>query len=271
MKIKKKLLTVISICTILVTVISCSKRDLKRDNCVNAAYSSHILRPEEKADNPEKVVYYAEHFLNDSSMALVFQTFMSSSINMRGILYNAGGDSALTEWDKLIQNYSAYSTVNDFYYTLSIDTIMMKEKHAETFASWINLLVKNPGYNDLSMNDQELVLYMLQKTLTDKFEEQNPDNILVMTIRGMINSDPTVANKGITMSEATGCLVGAVAGQIINGWGLIKELVAVINGTNLGWSGIKAVCGSALSTIMGSNVAGMAISFGICMAWAYFF
>lgn len=162
--------------------------------------------------------------------------------------------------------------MNDFYDNLSIDTVLMKEKHEETLASWINLLVKNPGYCDLSMNDQELVLYSLQETLsTDKFEDENPNNILVKTVRGVLNTDPDSGKRSITMKEATACVIGAVAGQLVSGWGLIKELVGVINGTNLGWSGIKAICGSALSTIMGSNVAGMAINFGICMALAWIF
>jgi hypothetical protein len=273
MKNKQIKLSFIALFSLLLTAMSCSKNDpIKQAASPDPAISFPSFLEGREPDNPEIVAYYSAHFMNDADMALVFEKFMGGSINIRGAVLDAGGADALSEWDELIHGYSSYNEVNEFYDHLNMDTLAMKDKHAEALASWLNLLVKNPEFNDLSRNDQELVLDNLQNTLSaDNFEAENPDNILVGTVRGVLNANPDAANRSITMGEATSCVIAAVAGQFVNGWGVIKELVAVINGTNLGWSGIKAVCGSALSTIMGSNVAGMAINFGICMALAYIF
>ncbi len=147
----------------------------------------------------------------------------------------------------------------------------MIEIHANSMASWLNLLVKNPGFHDLTMNDQQLVLENLQATLTTSFEEENPENILIKTVRDLINTDPVMQARGITMTEAIGCAVGAIGSTIRNGWDTIKQLVDVINGYNLRWSGIRNVTISAIRSVFGSNVGGMLFDFAICMVWAYFF
>lgn len=91
MKIKKNRLTVIALCTLIITGISCKKSDIiNKDDSSKSSFSSLALRVEQKADQPEKVAYYAEKFINDSSMALVFEKFMRSSINIRGVVLNAG-------------------------------------------------------------------------------------------------------------------------------------------------------------------------------------
>lgn len=267
-------LTVITLFTLLVLVISCKKNELSPktgENIKDSRLSLNSISGME-ADNPEQVAFYSEYFINDSSMALVFEKFMTNSIIIRGTVLQHGGNSSLAEWENMIHHYSSYGEVNEFYFNLGIDSISMKEKHAETLASWLNLLVKNPNFNNLSKNDQTLVLTNIQATLSQEdFEIQNPENILVKSVRGILNSNPDLAQRSISMGEATACVISAVAGQIVNGWDTIKELVNVINNVNLGWSGIKNLAANALGSILGTNVGVMLINFGICMVLAYIF
>lgn len=271
MKNKKITLTLITLCALIITVISCRKSDIAKKDDNASTSSSLALRESQEADNPEMVEYYSNHFLNDSAMAFVFEKFIVSSVKARGIVLEHGGSNSLEDWDALVHNYTSYSALDDFYLGLGIDTSEMIGIHADPMASWLNLLVKNPNFHELTMNDQELVLRNLQTTLTDTFEEENPNNILIKTIRDLINTDPVAQARGITMSEAVGCAVGAVASTIRNGWDTIKQLVDVINGYNLGWSGIRSVAISAIRSVFGSNVGGMLFDFAVCMVWAYIF
>lgn len=183
-------MTVISL---IIIAIACKKTDLITTKETKETKTEHLAaRGGNDADDPEKVAYYSEYFLNDSTMAFVLENFIVSSVKARGIVQDRGGNNALEEWDALVHNYENYDQLNEFYLGIGVDTSEMIEIHANPMASWLNLLVKNPGFHDLTMNDQQLVLENLQATLTTSFEEENPENILIKTVRDLINTDPVM-------------------------------------------------------------------------------
>jgi len=161
----KKRIFAIVLFTFVIAFLGCKKASKDFDNNVNTI--SFAAREGQEAENPEMVAYYSDYFLTDSSMALVFEKFMYNSVRMRGVVLEHGGNEALEEWDVLIHSYSSYDQVDEFYLSIGIDTADMKQMHSEPLASWLNLIVKNQDFYDLSMNDQELVINNIQATLTD--------------------------------------------------------------------------------------------------------
>lgn len=137
---------------------------------------------------------------------------------------------------------------------------------------------KCPVFLDMVDSRRQAIFSAVMNTLKDAgFRQEHSDNILVAAYNNvLLTMKPSLpGNSGetgrLTAEEVMGCLgstIGAVAGNSVQ---LIRDFVNVINGTNLGWSGIKAVARSFFNTAVNSNVLFGAVTFGVCIVWEYFF
>ena len=222
----------------------------------------------------DPVPYYSERFMNDSGFAIVLDKFIYSSMNMHSLIGIAGGEKAIQDHHDLINSYKSYSSVQEFYLNLSVDTASMLQYHVEPTAAYLYLWELNPDFAELSMEQQLSVIANIKSKLLDpSYRSSNPNNQLVKMITDFttqINGRVT-ARASISIEDVVECAFGAIGGAVAGSYGLIRELWNVINGYNLGYSGIARVARSAFRTVVGGNVAGVAINFAFCIVGTSFF
>jgi hypothetical protein len=187
---------------------------------------------------------------------------------MHSVIGMAGGEGAVQEHHDLINNFKTYSSVQDFYLNLGIDTAIMLEYHVEPTAAYVYLCDLNPEFAELTQQQQLDVLSNIKSMLMDSnFRNANPNNPLVMKIYDVSNrfNGSLTTRMNVSLDDVVECAFGALGGAVASSYSLIRDLWSVINGYNLGYSGIARVARSAFRTAVGSNVAGIAINFAFCI------
>lgn len=222
----------------------------------------------------DSVNYYSQLFLFDPTFQIIVDKYGNNSFDIVSQIHASGGFSLLNSYNNLVNSYSNYSQFEQFYLQNNLDTFLMLDKKAEIFASILYLYKNHPGFSYLSQGNQISVFTNVFNTLGDPtFRADHSNSLVVITYSALLNRLGIVNNPSsrLTPSEAEDCLRDAVIGTIASSINLIKQLVSVINGYNLGWSGIVNVAKSALRTIASGNLIGGLAYFGLCIAWEYFF
>jgi hypothetical protein len=212
-------------------------------------------------------------FLYDTTFEIVVDKFGNNSFGMLSAIHGQGGLTLVGQYDNLIHTYNNYSEAEQFYLQNNLDTANMLNNHAEIFASLLYLYKNNIGFYNLSQGDQLTVITNVFNTLGNPdFRANNPNSPVVVAYNKILDRLGLISNSAsrLTMEEVNECLKAAVIGAIVNSWNTIKQLWQVINGYNLGWSGIVNVAKSALRTIIGSSAAGALVGFALCIAWDFF-
>jgi len=193
-------------------------------------------------------------------------------------LYTKGGIT-------LVNNYKSYMSVSrtctqftNFYLANDIDTSLMLDKKADIISSWALFMHKCPVFIGLTDTRNSEIFATVMATLKqESYRASNPNNILVVAYNAALNlMKPKVLTSGntsgrLTAGEVMDCLGATIGGALSASSSLIRDFVNVINGTNLGWSGIKSLSKSFIRTVASSNALGAAIGFGFCIAWETFF
>jgi len=226
--------------------------------------------------------YYVELILNQSStveadykkFSFVLEKFANNSFNIVKELHNQGGINLVNEWKDLITSQPSYSELSEFYSQNGLDTAQMLDEKAEILGSLASFYEATPEFYELEPSSQISILDSVFEVLkSEEYRNNNPDNPLVVTINNIIE---TFTNSGnltarLTTDEVMGCLGNAIATTVASAWQLVSNFVSVINGTNLGWSGIKNLAKSFLRTLAGSHAITGIVTFGVCIAWEVFF
>ena len=273
---------------LLVFIFSCNKKESYTSSVINNTQDD-VMTKNPQADQSQyisdPVSFYSTQFLYDPSFALVLDKFIINSADMYDLVEEKGGIYLLNQYESLMNSYTSYSQVESFYLANQIDTGLMIQKHAEPIAAWLKLLKENPQFSDLSASEQLTVINNIENTLLNtSFISDNPGNILVTKFQQAYNRQLakigqnnggfrkiSTARVDLTLNEVIACGLEALGGAIANGYNTWRTLYGIITGYNLGWSGIVNVSKSALRTVLGSNVGGMVIIFGFCVASAAFF
>jgi hypothetical protein len=220
----------------------------------------------------DPVVYYSNAFLTDDDFAFTLDRFMYSSMNMQQAVGIAGGSIAIQEHHQLINSYRNYASMQQFYLSYGIDTAYMLQNHAEPMAAYIHLWDRHPEFADLTMQQQLSVIEKIKLNLLDSnFRAANPGNPLVIKINGFIAVFGNNQALRLSLDEVVGCAFGAIGATIAGAWGVMRDLYNVIQGHNLGFSGIVRVTKSALRTLIGGNIVGMVVEFAFCVVGAAIF
>lgn len=280
-EIMKKVFLASSIILLAATFFSsCSKEKTvpsqKENELESVSQESLTARPIVRTDE-----YYTQLILNQSisvnadykRFSFVLDKYANSTFSIVQELFAKGGINLVNQWKSKISSNIRYSDLSKFYSQHNIDTFAMIDKKTETIGALASFLQATPEFHSLDQSRQIVVIARVFDSLkAENYRINNPTNPLVLAYNSIINKFTTGGGvlSRLTADEVSDCLRDAIIGTIVGSVALIRDLVNVINGTNLGWSGIKRVAGSFLKTLGGTAVLG-AVGFGLCIAWETFF
>lgn len=268
----------VSMC-LFASFISCRKESKSSENNTTDV-QKEFIQSSVTNKNELSDADYVKLILNESpadgdysSFSFVLDKFANSSFIIVEELNSKGGIALVNQWKSLINSSSGYAVLSQFYLQNNIDTIQMFDKKAEILGSVAAFFSKNPELNLLDPTRQVTIFNGVFDSLKNKsYRNKNSTKPLVITINNILakfTQNPNIASK-LSMDEVLGCLGSAVASAVTASYGLIRDFVNVINGTNLGWSGIKRLAGSFLQSMGGYGIAGL-VGFGACIVWEVFF
>jgi len=219
------------------------------------------------------VSYFSQYFLNDYSFSLLIDKFGNNAIDMATLVNNQGGLPLVSQYSTMVNSYTSYNQFQEFCLQNSIDTTAMLTEHAEILASIFYLNVSHPQFYNLDYPSQITVITNVLNTLdNEEFRLNNPNSPVVISYNLILQRVAASGNTTVrlTMEEVEDCLKEAIIGGIASTYNTVRQLWGVINGYNLGFSGMVTVAKSALRSLLGSSVAGALVTFGVCIAWEIF-
>jgi len=232
-----------------------------------------ICLPADPLQGTEPASYYSRLFLNDPAFAVVIDKFGNDAFTIVSTVQASGGNDALNSYNKIINTYSGYGEVEQFYSSYGIDKEAMLQLKANILASILYVYQQHPAFYNLTPEQQVMVIENVFTTLKDgAFRDANAVSPVVKAYNALaqrVGAQQCNSCK-LTMDEVTDCLKGAVGGAIVGSIKVLRSLYNVITGYNLGWSGIVEVAKSALGTALKDTLVGALVGFGICVAWDAF-
>ena len=267
---KKSMIVLAGITVITLTLAACKKMLTTEQT---AASSRIFCSPADTPLATEPIGYYSNLFLQDAAFATVIDKFGNNALDAVSAVYATGGMDAVQQYGNLMNTYSSYRQVEQFYDQYHLDKEVMLTTNAEILASMMVVYQQQPTFYNMQPAEQSTVINSVLASLKDPlFREAHAGSPVVKAYNGLCQRAGTPQNAAskLTMDEVNDCLKGALLGALVGSWKTIRDIYNVITGYNLGWNGIVAVAKSALRTIVGSNTAGILIGFGLCIAWDVF-
>lgn len=234
----------------------------------------------------QKVETYATQLINDESFAFSVNNIVNNTRSIFKIIQKKGGKKLLKNYMKLAKTNPSYNQLKGFYIANNIDTAKMLQLHSENLASVLFILDQNPSFAEENPEIQSKVLSHISSTMNRmNFDSRYKNSPIIAYAKNDKEKVGSAENNFTRMNDpeeqpddpddpitedlgwesVAKCAVETIGGAIAGSTSLFKSLYNVITGYNLGFSGIVRVATSAFKTFMGSNAAGMAITFGTCL------
>ena len=269
---KKTLLTFFFFCSIII-FNSCKKE------------SSLSVKENNKIDEISNNLVNSETFASSLDSIVVNTMIIFKELN------KSGGVALVKDYVNLSKLNPSYNDLNEFYLKNNLDAEKFLSLNAKNLANVLVIMNKHPELTQENAEIQSDVFYNISTRLRTNHElsgtkiarlmgkKLNPfkDDTKRIGLRASgddsttPDTDPSQPPADMTWQDVGACALEAVGGAIVGSFKLFKQLHGVITGYNLGYKGIVNVATSAFRTAVGSNAAGMAITFGICIAKEYFF
>ncbi|UPZ38318.1 hypothetical protein MUB18_08420 [Sphingobacterium sp. PCS056] len=242
--------------------------------------------------NKESVQISPDNEIEKISSKLMNSEIFSSSLdsiinNTMTILQeinSAGGKKLVKEYLTLSSKNPSYNQLSKFYSNNNLDTEKLLFLNAKNLANVLVIIENHPELSSKDGETQSNVFYNIAENLKStsyisntkirKYANKklNPFKNKIQSSLSASNNEPTtpddpkVPESSLSWQQVGSCALTSVGGAIAGSTKLFKQLHGVITGYNLGYSAIVNVATSAFRTFAGSNAAGMAITFGVCIA-----
>lgn len=237
-----------------------------------------------------KVEKISDNLVNSEIFATSLDSIVNNTIMIFSEVNKVGGKKLLSDYISLTKRNPSYLDLKKFYVDNNLDDEKLLSLHARNLANVLVIMQKHPELSSEDASTQADVFYNISANLRSDQDfsgtkiqklvgkrvnlfKQNNQEISLRASGEPTTPDPNPSGPvgDMTWQTVGACALNAVGGAIAGSFKLFKQLHSVITGYNLGYSAVVNVATSAFRTFAGSNAAGMAITFGVCIAAEYLF